>query len=184
MNTYINLGLILFGIHSVQDSLKITNMNTLIVAALACLATAAYAVPYGHGVVVSGPSGVVTNHGAIGPIGHGWGHGHGVALAAPAVIAHNALVPQVWGHGYGHGINSWGLGYGHGVAAVTPGHGSISASAHGAAIRGPPTAPVVVEGPAGKVVAHGLWGPTANIGGHGVHGAVGHIGYGHGYRWW
>ncbi|KAK9875750.1 hypothetical protein WA026_009547 [Henosepilachna vigintioctopunctata] len=168
-------------------------MNGLIIVAVAFLASAIQATPSGHGVVVSGPSGVVTNHGAIGPIGHGWGHGHGVAIAAPAVVAHSVAVPHVWGHGYGHGINSWGLGYGHGVAAVTPGHGSISASAHGAAIRGPPTAPVVVEGPAGKVVAHGLWGPTANIGGHGVHGAhgvhgvhgvVSHVGYGHGHGWW
>ncbi|KAK9875744.1 hypothetical protein WA026_009541 [Henosepilachna vigintioctopunctata] len=185
-------------------------MNTLLVVALALFASAAYADPSGNGVVVSGPSGVVTNHGAIGPVGHGWGLGHGVALARPSLIAHGAIVghPQVWGNGYGlginslglgyghgingwglgygnaingwglgygHGINGWGLGYGHGVSAITAGHGSISASAHGAVIRGPPTAPVVVAGSSGKIVANGLWGPTSNIG---------HNGYAKGYGWW
>ncbi|XP_044749177.1 uncharacterized protein LOC123309932 [Coccinella septempunctata] len=60
-----------------------------------------------------------------------------------------------------------------GVAAITAGGGSIAATGAGAAVRGPPTAPVVIAGPSGKIVADGLWGPTANIGGVGALGAGG-----------
>lgn len=75
-----------------------------------------------------------------------------ISYAAPIVAQHNIAVAPVK------------------VAALTAGAGSIAVSAHGAAIRGPPTVPVVIAGPSGKIAADGLWGPTANVGqtyGHG-----------------
>ncbi|KAK9875755.1 hypothetical protein WA026_009552 [Henosepilachna vigintioctopunctata] len=149
-------------------------MNTLLLAALSGLLAVSYAAPSGLGAIVAGPSGVVTGLGPIGPAGHGWGWGQPVAIAAPAVVAAPVVTARL----------DYGLGYGHGVAAVTAGGGSISASGHGAVIRGPPTAPVVVAGPAGKIAADGLWGPTANIGGHGAFGAVGNVGIAQGHGWW
>ncbi|XP_044254614.1 glycine-rich cell wall structural protein-like [Tribolium madens] len=184
-------------------------MNALFAVTVASLAAFACAVPSGHhgGAIVAGPAGVVTNHGPIGPAGHGlglgvglghglgwgnglgWGHGAVVAAApvATAVVAGPALgLGHGLGLGVGHGL---GLGLGHGVAlghglgVVTNGGGTIGVSAHGAAVKGPGTAPVVVAGPSGKIAADGLWGPTANVGltgGHG-HGGWGHGGWGHGW---
>lgn len=154
-------------------------------AAFACAAPSGLHGGVAEAAVLTGPSGVVTNHGAIGPVavGHGlgWGHGlglglglglgHGAVLAAPAVVAAPA-VAAVAPVAVGHGV-------------VTNGGGTIGVGAHGAAVRGPPTAPVVVAGPSGKIAADGLWGPTANVGlGHGAWahgGAWSHGGWGHGW---
>ena len=81
-------------------------------------------------------------------------------VAGPAVLAGSALGAVVAGPA---------LAVGHGLGAVTAGGGVIGVSAHGAAVRGPPTAPVVVSGPSGRIAADGLWGPTANVG-LGAHG--------------
>ncbi|XP_044255335.1 collagen alpha-2(I) chain-like [Tribolium madens] len=139
-------------------------MNALLVSCLA-LVTFCYAFPSGEeGVILKGPSGIVTNHGPIGPAGsedgdggegeglesgRGWGlgggWGHGIVLTAPIAVEHSLEV-------------------------ITKGGGTIGVSEHGAAIRGPPTAPVIVAGPSGKIAADGLWGPTKNVGlkwGHG-----------------
>lgn len=122
------------------------------------------------GTIVIGPSGVVTNHGAVGH-GVGLGLGHGAVIATPVVaspIIKTVVAEPVLGVSYGHNVVSHGL-VGHGVTAVTNGGGVISASGHGAKVLGPPTAPVVVAGPSGKIAADGLWGPTGNIGLTGHH---------------
>lgn len=160
------------------------------------MAAIAAAAPSGHGVVVSGPSGVVTDHGAVGPAGHGhgwddghwddgswddgswgghwgggwddghWGahsnvvHGNGATLVGPSA-GHAAVVGPSVGHGHG----GWG---GHGVVV---GHGGWGGHGHGhgVVVAGPPTVPATIVGPAGKVHADGLWGPTHVHGGHGHH---------------
>ncbi|RZB39668.1 hypothetical protein BDFB_010570 [Asbolus verrucosus] len=145
-----------------------------IVAVFAILAVAS-AAPSGHigGAVVAGPAGVVTSHGAVGAVGHGLGLGLGLAHGgASAVVAGPTASAVVSGPVAGLGL---GLGLGHvgalGGGVITNGGGAIGVSAHGAAVRGPGTAPVVVAGPSGKIAAAGLWGPTANIGlGHHGHG--------------
>ncbi|XP_063924472.1 glycine-rich protein-like [Zophobas morio] len=136
-------------------------MNTLFVAVFAALAVAVSAGVVGHGtgVVVAGPSGVVTPHGAIGPAGHGLGlglglgyggYGHGAVVAAPVVAAPALGVGYGYGGlGLGHGV----VGYGHGVGL---GHGI--GLGHGVAVRGPATVPAVIAGPSGKIVADGLYG--------------------------
>lgn len=73
------------------------------------------------------------------------------------------------GGGYGdfrgHGGYGGGLGLTHGVT-VTNGGGTIGISHHGVTVKGPPTVPATIAGPAGKVVADGLYGiPTHH--GHG-----------------
>ncbi|MGO1215213.1 UNVERIFIED_CONTAM: hypothetical protein M9610_24305, partial [Salmonella sp. NW982] len=97
-----------------------TMKTTLILAFFAGLAAFASASIHaighvGHLGALVGPSGVVTAHGAIGPVG-------------------NSLA---WGHGWGHGL--WG--HGHGVAVI-----------------GPHAEPAVIAGPAGKIIADGVWG--------------------------
>lgn len=177
------------------------------------------------GTVVVGPSGVVTDKGAIGPHGSelgygkkkrkmqnnmisvclcktlhkiffaGWGVGAGLGLGLGGGLGLGYGAGLGLGHGLGHGavvvaptyqaasVLAAPISYATPVvahqninvvpvkvAALTPGGGSIGVSAHGAAIHGPPTAPVVVAGPSGKIAADGLWGPTANVGhtyGHG-----------------
>lgn len=47
-----------------------------------------------------------------------------------------------------------------GAGIITKGGGSIGVSGAGAVVSGPPTAPAIIKGPAGKIVADGLWGPT------------------------
>ncbi|KAJ8922526.1 hypothetical protein NQ315_007556 [Exocentrus adspersus] len=85
---------------------------------------------HGGGVVVSGPSGVVTDHGAFGPSGPG-GFGYG-------------------GYGGFGGFGGYGGDGGYG------GYGGYGG--HGVVIRGPPTVPATIVGPAGKIVANGLYG--------------------------
>lgn len=123
---------------------------------IACLAAVANASIHGHGAIVSGPSGVVTDHGAVGPVHDVWGHGH-AALVAPIVhtvavapVAHHGVV--VSHHGLGHGI-----ALGHGLAHHSI-DGVVTHSHHGVAIEGPHTVPAVVKGPSGKIVADGLYG--------------------------
>ncbi|EFA02523.1 collagen, type I, alpha 1b [Tribolium castaneum] len=140
-------------------------MNALLVSCLA-LATFAYAFPSGEeGVILKGPSGIVTNHGPIGPAGSeiddGWEGGEGEGLEGGRGL----------GEGWGHGIVlAAPIAVEHSLGVITKGGGTIGVSEHGAAIRGPPTAPVIVAGPSGKIKADGLWGPTKNVGlkwGHG-----------------
>lgn len=95
----------------------------------------------------------------LGVGGLGYGLGHGAVIAAPVLASPISYATQTIGVAPVK------------VAALTAGSGSIAVSAHGAAIRGPPTVPVVVAGPSGKIAADGLWGPTANVG----------QGYGHGW---
>ncbi|KAJ8977774.1 hypothetical protein NQ317_001685 [Molorchus minor] len=100
----------------------------LFVASATALATALPGGYGGHGgVVVSGPSGIVTNNGPIGPSGAGFGYG---------------------GHGIFGGV---GLGYG-----GFGGYGGVGG--HGIVISGPQTVPATIIGPAGKIVADGLYG--------------------------
>lgn len=48
----------------------------------------------------------------------------------------------------------------HGVS-VTNGGGTIAVGHHGVSVKGPPTVPATIAGPAGKVFADGLYGvPT------------------------
>lgn len=134
------------------------------------------------GTIVSGPSGVVTDHGAIGPAGHGlggwggWGAGHGLwgghgAAVVAAPVAHAVVAGPGYGWGVGHGLGGWGghglgygLGLGHGI--ITNGGGTIGLSGHGVTVKGPATVPATIAGPAGKIVADGLYGvPTHH--GHG-----------------
>lgn len=56
------------------------------------------------------------------------------------------------GAGFGHAFGGFG-GFG-GYA----GGGYVGWGGHGVAVKGPRTVPVVVEGPAGKVAADGLYG--------------------------
>ncbi|RZC39381.1 hypothetical protein BDFB_013536, partial [Asbolus verrucosus] len=132
--------------------------------ALAAIVSAGV-VGHGAGAVIAGPSGVVTPHGAIGPAGHGLGlglgglgglgYGHGAVLAAP--VAHSVVAGPAVGLGYGLGLGH-GVGLGHGLGVVTNGGGVIGLSGHGVAVRGPATVPAVIAGPAGKIVADGLYG--------------------------
>lgn len=188
------------------------------------------------GAVVAGPSGIVTNHGAIGPqeLGLGLGHqgsdlgyngyngnnrynnvgssGVGAALGsygAAGLANGNGLSRSGLGLGFGSGHNlglgkeaGLGLGNGQGFAGlghqgsaglghqgfgqgsyaaggfgagagfntVTPGGGRIQVGPSGAVVQGPSTVPVVIEGPSGKIIAKGLWGPTNNIGLAAAHG--------------
>lgn len=117
------------------------------------MAVFASAKPSGHGgVLVAGPAGVVTGHGAVGAWGGGWGHGgHGAALIAPAATA---VVSGGWGHGGG-----WG---GHGGWGVGGGWGGWGGHGHGVAVVGPHAEPAVIAGPAGKIVADGVWGNTGH----------------------
>ncbi|CAH1160060.1 unnamed protein product [Phaedon cochleariae] len=184
-----------------------SDMKILILSIIAAAATAA---PGGFpaDAVVSGPSGVVTAHGAIGPAalgigpygaGHGAGaYGAGVYGAAPAVSHASVVGPAagygaygglaghsgpgpddgyaaydgsyggyaagLGGHAGGYGGYGGGLGLAHGVT-VTNGGGTIGVSPHGVAVRGPPTVPATIAGPAGKVVAEGLYGVPTH--GHG-----------------
>lgn len=124
------------------------------VVAFACLAVFASAKPSGHGVIVAGPSGVVTGHGAVGGWGGwgngGWGHGgvvgNGAALIAPSASA--VVSGPGWG---GHGAWGGGLG-GWGGAGVWGGHGN------GVVVAGPRAGPAVIAGPSGKIVTSGGWG--------------------------
>ncbi|KAJ8952401.1 hypothetical protein NQ318_014493 [Aromia moschata] len=109
------------------------------------------------GAVVSGPSGIVTSHGPIGPaalglggLGYGGygGHGAGRVLGGFAGFG-----------GFGHGL---GLAPG---LAVTNGGGTVGIGHHGVTIKGPATVPATIAGPAGKVVADGLYGVPSH--GHG-----------------
>ncbi|MGO1215207.1 UNVERIFIED_CONTAM: hypothetical protein M9610_24230, partial [Salmonella sp. NW982] len=130
------------------------NMKTFVVAFLACVAVASAApsgLGWGLGATLIAPSAAAIS---TGPLGIG-----ALGLAGPAIIGTSAIAAAPWGLAAPAAI---GVG---GVGAITAGGGSIAATGHGAAIRGPPTAPVVVAGPSGKIAADGLWGPTANIGG-------------------
>lgn len=68
------------------------------------------------------------------------------------------------GFGGGHGGFGSGLGLGYGTA-LTKGGGSIGVSHHGVSVKGPQTVPITIAGPAGKVVADGLYGVPSH--GHG-----------------
>lgn len=54
-------------------------------------------------------------------------------------------------------LGSLGAGYG-GWAAGYAGNGYVGYGGHGVAVRGPKTVPAVIEGPAGKIAADGLYG--------------------------
>ncbi|EFA02524.1 elastin [Tribolium castaneum] len=125
-------------------------MNTLFVAVIASLAA----------LSAAKPSGILGGGLLAGPIGWGGGavltapsagaviSGPALGLAAPLAVAAAPVA----------------IAAPLGVGAITNGGGTIAATAAGAAVRGPGTAPVVVAGPSGKIAADGLWGPTANIG--------------------
>lgn len=57
-----------------------------------------------------------------------------------------------------------GLGVAPGVA-VTNGGGTVNVGPHGVTVKGPATVPATIAGPAGKVVANGLYGVPTH--GHG-----------------
>lgn len=57
------------------------------------------------------------------------------------------LVSGYVGSLYGAGWGGWGAGY-----------AGVGYAGHGVAVRGPHTVPAVVAGPAGKIVADGLYG--------------------------
>ncbi|KAG5892361.1 hypothetical protein JTB14_035975 [Gonioctena quinquepunctata] len=193
-------------------------MKGLILAICAWMATISSSAPsggHGGGIVVSGPSGIVTDHGPIGPAAlglDGYGaYGGYAGHAAPSVysagpsaylagptgpsayvagpagpsayvagpaISHASVVGPAaglglgypglggsagfGGHGVygGYGLPGSGLGLSHGVT-VTNGGGTVDVSPHGVSVKGPPTVPATIAGPAGKVVANGLYGvPT------------------------
>ncbi|KRT83345.1 hypothetical protein AMK59_3138 [Oryctes borbonicus] len=137
-------------------------MNTLTVAIFVCLAVFAYAKPGGW-----------AGHGAWG----GWaGHGGVDAVIAPGVAVVGPAASAA-GHGLGLGL---GVGLGAGLGAA---HGGV-------AVVGPGTVPAAIVGPAGKVVADGLYGigpesftygAHAGYGAHGGYGAYG--GYGAHGKW-
>ncbi|XP_074037573.1 uncharacterized protein [Leptinotarsa decemlineata] len=191
-------------------------MKTLIFTLFVYLTTSTFAAPSGShgGIVLSGPSGVVTGHGPIGPAALGLdgygaygGHGAGAYVAGPAgssayvagpagpsayvagpAVSHASVVGPAAGLGLGYGggpgplgsLGGFGLnglggygGYGgyrsglglsHGVT-VTNGGGTVGVSPHGVTVKGPPTVPATIAGPAGKVVADGLYGVPTH--GHG-----------------
>lgn len=161
----------------------------------------ATAAPSGHGAVyVGGPAGVVTDHGPIGPAGHGILGGvgvgavygtaaHGAVIAGPAVAAHGvgAILTPPSAHAVISGpapvhaaIAAPALVAGHGVYGAGWGYGGgwaggwAGEGAHvgGVVVKGPPTVPATIAGPSGKIHATGLWGPTL---------AHGHGGWGHHY---
>lgn len=55
-----------------------------------------------------------------------------------------------------------GPGAGYGGWAGYPGDGYVGYGGHGVVVRGPKTVPAVIEGPAGKVAADGLYGVPAH----------------------
>lgn len=110
------------------------------------------------GAIVEGPSGIVTDHGPIGPAGHGAGYG------GDGYFGGGYIAGPGFGYGGGHGVFGYGgFGYGgFGAGGIGVGHGGVT-------VKGPATVPVTIAGPAGKVVANGLYGiPTHH--GHGYYG--------------
>ncbi|KAJ8930317.1 hypothetical protein NQ314_016866 [Rhamnusium bicolor] len=191
-------------------------MKTLILTTVLSFVTFTSAAPGGvhGGTVVSGPSGIVTNHGAIGPaalglggLGGYGGHGGGAYVAGPVgpsafitgpAVSHASVIGPAagfGGHGFGAGGGLGGFGGfgalaglgglgGHGGyggysgysgyqsglglfpgVTVTNGGGTIGLGHHGVTVKGPATVPVTIAGPAGKVVADGLYGVPTH--GHG-----------------
>ncbi|KAL1509239.1 hypothetical protein ABEB36_004005 [Hypothenemus hampei] len=134
------------------------------VAVAAPLATASLAGPVSTGAILAGP----TSTGAIidGP------RTTGAVLTGPtstgAVLTSVAAPIAVAGPKYitapvaavAAPVAAVAAPYGLGLGVVTNGGGTIGVSGKGAVISGPPTAPVLVSGPSGKVSADGLWGPT------------------------
>ncbi|XP_072397428.1 uncharacterized protein [Diabrotica undecimpunctata] len=111
------------------------------------------------------------------PSGLGLGLGLGVVGPRAVIVPPSSatIISRPLGLGLGPVIAPWGVGplvgplaaplaapliAPAGAVAVTNGGGVVEASAHGAVVAGPKTAPVIIDGPSGTVRASGLWGPT------------------------
>ncbi|XP_060531292.1 uncharacterized protein LOC132704953 [Cylas formicarius] len=112
-----------------------------------------YVVANLDGLILKGPSGIVTSRGPIGPRGLDLGLGlEGLG--------------DIRGLGRLRGL---GIEDGLGLERITNGRGIIGVSELGAAIRGPPAKPALVAGPSGKILAERIWGPTLRgLGGKGL----------------
>lgn len=169
-------------------------------ATMAAYAAAGIIGPHGSGAILTGPSGIITPHGPIGPDGYGAGYGHGLGLGyglghgsvisgpvshaaiVSAPVAHTAVVagPALgYGHGlglgYGLGAGHLGLGYslgaGHGL-----GHGIVT---NGGGVIGLSGHGVAVKGP--ETVPAVISGPSGKIVADGLYGVPTHHGYHHGW---
>lgn len=119
---------------------------------------------YDEGIILKGPSGVITKDGPIGPTGPATGADDGsypgdkeyespapayYAPAAPAPVYYAAPAPAP-------------VYYAPPAPAYyAPAPAPYYAPVKGVAIKGPETVPALIEGPVGKIFAEGLYSPPA-----------------------
>lgn len=122
-----------------------------VVFVFALLAIAHARPSYDDGIILKGPSGIITKDGPIGPTGPATGADDGSYpgdkeyAPAPAYYAAPAPAPVY---------------YAPAPAYYAPAP-AYYAPVKGVAIKGPETVPALIEGPGGKILADGLYSPPA-----------------------